>query len=545
MECKIKKIIQKACSDRKVVLGITFLFVVVAVIYHYSLRLGFIPNGEDVSAPFSMYRMSKYADKVSFNNLWDILAFAVFKMCGVTYTAVRLTFTVWYLILLLLMLLLVYKKDEKDYLFILPLFALFMVLLRPVGGFDHWGWLGGDDLIIQWGYDYHYDARVTAMLGVVLLQFILKNRKSKLLKVFLVCSIVYGFHLRDLTYFVMFIAPLLVIYIFRWIRVEKTKEMFIWVVIVGIGFVLLSRILPGDFFERLWSKEPTSQYGYIYGGTNWSDITGFPQRFFQYVKLILQFFNVRLGKLPLISAYTVVYMIKIGLIIFGYIHIFRIAVTTIKGNGEKYGYDEIDGILAWSFILLTIVYLFTDLGGATFSIRYMSGLVSSMTLILCRNIKNINGIIDQKWIANVKYKKVAFVVTLTFMCFCYVEKTWKFEASDSYVKDFEAAIDYIRNNGGGYGLGRSWAAGRVAAMTGGEIEFYGSLDDLRFVHGEDAIVTYMIVNFDSGLGKEEWLFFDNFADYWDLCEKYSEPSEVIGYEHFNLLVWEDGIRVRD
>lgn len=547
MAYRIKILLQKVCNSRKVMWGITFLFIVMAVVYHYSLRLGFIPNGEDMASPLYIYKMEKYTGQVSINNLWDIIAFFAFKMCGVTYTTVRLTFTIWYLVLLLLMLSLVFKKDEKEknYIFILPLFALFMVFLRPVGGFDSWGQLGGDDLIIQWGYDYHYDARVTAMLCIVFLQFIAKNRESKLLKIFLACSVIYGFYLKDLTYLVMFIVPFLIVYISRWIKTEKKYNVFVWTIIMGIGFVFLSRFFPGDFFERLWSVEPTGQYGYIYGGTNWSDIIGFPQRFFQYVRLILQFFNVRLGKIPFISAYTIVYVIKIGLIILGYVHIFRIAVTTIKGNSEKYGYDEIDGILAWSFILLTIVYLFTDLGGATFSIRYMSGLVSSMTLILCRNIRNGIGIVDQEEVADIRHKKVAFVVILTFMCLCYIQKTWKFEASDSYVKDFEAAIDYIQNNGGGNGLGRVWAGGRIAAMTGGEVEFYRSYDELRSFQGEDAKVTYMIADFDNGTGNEDWLFFDNFSNYWDLCEKYSEPTQVIEYEHFKLLVWKDGIRMQD
>lgn len=543
MICKIKNFLYKACNDRKLVLTITFLFIVAATVYHYSLRLGFIPNGEDMNYPCSVYRSLKYTGEYHVSNLYSIIALFTVKAYGATYTSMRVIFTICYLILLLFMIPLVFKKDdtERNYLFILPLFALFMVFLRPVGGFDSWGQLGGDDLIIQWGYDYHYEPRIIAMLSLILLQSTIKNQKSTWLKFVFAGSILYGLHLKDLTYLVMFVAPLIIVYLLKWMKNEKNSNALVWLVVVGAGGILLSRILPGDILTKLWSKNPTGQYGYIYGGTNWSDITGFPTRFFQYIRLILQFFNVRLGKIPLISAYTVVYMVKVGLIVLGYVHIFRIAGTTIIGNREKYGYDEIDGILAWSFILLTIVYLFTDLGGATYSIRYMSGLVSSMTLVLCRNIRNLTGIINCDRIRKIKNKKVAFAIFISIICICYAEKTWTYTATDSYVQDFEGAIGYIKSNGGGYGIGRLWVGGRIMAMTGGEIEFYRSPGDVKAWHGTDAKATYMITDFVGETSREDWLVFDNCRDYEKLCEKYTKPSSVIEYEHFSLLVWDDGI----
>lgn len=545
MDNSIKNLCKKVCGDRKVVMAITFLFIVVATVYHYSLRLGFIPNGEDLNYPCSVYKSLKYTEEYYVRDLFGIIALFAVKAYGVTYTSVRLTFTICYLILLMLMFPLVFNKDdtEKNYFFILPLFALFMVFLRPVGGFDSWGQLGGDDLIIQWGYDYHYEPRIVAMLSVLLLQFVIKNRNSTVLKVVFAGSIIYGLHLKDLTYLVMFVAPFIIVYSFKWMKNEKNGNALVWIAVVAAGAFLLSRILPGDILTKLWSKDSTGQYGYIYGGTNWSDITGFSTRFFQYIRLILQFFNVRLGKIPLISAYTVVYMVKMGLIVLGYVHIFRIAGTTITGNREKYGYDEIDGILAWSFILLTIVYLFTDLGGATYSIRYMSGLVSSMTLVLCRNIRNLTGIINCERIRKIKNKKVAFAVFISIICICYAEKTWTYTATDSYVQDFEGAIEYIKSNGGGYGIGRVWAGGRIMAMTGGEIEFYRSPEDVQAWLGKDAKATYAIADFVGKTSREDWLVFDNCRDYEKLCEKYSEPSNVIEYEHFSLLVWDDGISV--
>lgn len=71
-----------------------------------------------------------------------------------------------------------------------------------------------------------------------------------------------------------------------------------------------------------------------------------------------------------------------------------------------------------------------------------------------------------------------------------------------------------------------------------------SIEEVRQLFGNDASITYMITRYDHESGKyHDYLYYENFNNYEELCEKYSEPDRVIDYSSFSLCIWEDGIQI--
>lgn len=56
---------------------------------------------------------------------------------------------------------------------------------------------------------------------------------------------------------------------------------------------------------------------------------------------------------PIISFYSILFVVRIALVVSGYVIVARIVVESVKGRLEQYGNIITDEILAWTFVLLS------------------------------------------------------------------------------------------------------------------------------------------------------------------------------------------------
>ena len=86
----------------------------------------------------------------------------------------------------------------------------------------------------------------------------------------------------------------------------------------------------------------------------------------------------------------------------------------------------------------------------------------------------------------------------------------------------------------------------MRAMSNGEVIIYDSIEEVQSLWTDDAQIAYMITRYDYEPQKyHSYMYYEEFASYEELCEKYSEPTRTIDYDTFSLCVWENGLKIPD
>lgn len=528
----------------KTVAGIVLcvLTILFGILYFYRIHLAFIPNGEDLDTVWRYFVNGKYDGG---NVLWNFVTKISYQISGLSYNSVHLQFTILNAIVLILTLLLSIRgKDKKMNYFILPLFAFFMIFLHTVKEDDLFAVLWTEtDMIYMLPYDYHSMPRIFGLLGMLMVYWCILAKSTKHRIVALVCTVVvvvYGALYTDMIYYVVFLAPLFIILFLHGFRDEKWKKICFYILVVGFGLFFLTRLLPFDFTERLWTDTKAEVYGgAIYGASNFVGMNHLEDNIINYVDVILQIFNINLPEHPLLSLWSVVYLIKLFILLAGYYLMFRIIISSIKGTTQEEGYDLIDEMAAWGYAMLSIVFIFSEIGKYSSNMRYVTQFLPLVTIVLCRNIKMAIPQFIQEFLSDVKYKKALLFVVVGMICICYAEPVWFYHASDSFKEDLEAIVDYVEETDLGYAIAPHWLCSRLTIMSGGEVIFYPTEKAVKKRFGEDAKITYMVTTYDYDSIPNK---FNNLADvesYDKLCEKYGTPTELLELEQISLCVFEN------
>lgn len=544
---KLKKILENKVFS----FIICVIFLVLSALYFYGLQCGYPPEPESIMTISTLFSHLTLGTGYHIPELlYSACAFLAVKIGGMSYFASRLCYSLLYMILLsgVMFLCLKPKNGHNIKLYLLPLIGLFSVLLFPVAdNFELFQWPDHVELIYLWPHVYHYTSRIYAVLCMVVL-FILvqckEKRKQIVYAVVLAVICLYAMKTTDLIFYVMFPAPFLIVAFLHAFHKAEIRKYAIFLASGGMVILFLSRVLPYAVKGRLWTKERMHVYGETYGGTNWILTNYLGVNILNYIKLNTLNFNIQLPGLPVISLYTVVAVFRIVILIIGYIMTFHIVKCSLTGRGESYQYDCVDEVSAWAYLILSVIYLFTDFGSWWVHFKYFCGMTFLMTIILCRNIETFFKIIDIKALNELKYKKVLFCAYTFILCVCSMGKVWTSHAPDGYEADFEAITKYIEGTGYGHAVAPLWLYPQIDAKSNGRIMVFTTVEDVRNVYGDDAKISYIITNDDDN-SEIQANVYEHCGSYEEICEYYSEPTDVIHYDKLQLLIFEDGIKIEE
>lgn len=541
---KVKKIVNNKAF--KVIICV--LFVLVAGGYYYGLLLEFPQHTEDILSVKYMY----YEDIIPRGHMDPVVricAWAATKIGGMSYMSVRLQFTFFHSIIICLVLYLCLNCDKTGMkemkLYLLPLIAMLCVILFPTADDPAVIWQqSAQDLCYNYPFMYHSSARIYALLGICFIELIMKTKtKRKRIVYGIVATIVClcGIATKDLIYGVLFLVPACVVLGKKIIYHDKYHRIAERIVLAMLFLLMVSRFVAIGGISSLWTKEPAYVYGAIHGGTNWIALDRLGTNLLSYLELICLDYNIQMANGPVISFYTVLYLFKIIIIIIGYIVVCHIVIKSITGNSEKYQYDCIDQILALSYCLLSLIYIFTEFGDIQLA-RYFSALPFIMAIVLCRNIEVIPHILHMTELKKIHLGRTIFGGCTLVVCLCSAGKVWTYRAPDTYAEDMKAIAGYLENAEYGHVVAPYWLYLKLNIMSEGKVFACSSEDEVKKLFGEEAKVTYIVTRNDQSADKNPWTIYSNCDTYENICEHYSEPTDVIRYKWLELLVFEDGIK---
>lgn len=546
-----RAMIQRIMCNKLTVFVMGAIFVVLASFYHYSLLCEFPPNGEEIQTILSMFsHLNLGTGWIHREFLFDFLAFLATEIGGISYFATRLFFTFFYVILIggTTFLCVKSKEGQESRLYFLPLIGLMAVALFPLADNpDVFSYTGSKGMLYLWSFNYHYPARIYSIICLILIGFSIQcseRKKRVVYSVILIMVCIYAMKTTDLVFYIMFMAPAIIVFMLHILQGDKSKKYGIYMILGGMGVLFLCRFLPVDFVRAWWTKESADVYGAIYGATNWSTVKSIGERLLSYVELICLSFNIQLPGAPVISFYTVVYVLKIVILTLGYFIMFHIIKCSFQAKCKECHYDFIDEILAWSYLLMSCVFIFTEFGHVGYA-RYFPGLTTVMTILLCRNLEGFPRIIEVKWLQELRNKKVLFFVCTFVLCACAMGKVWTYHAPNEYDDELKAIIAYVEESDLGYAVANYWMFPRATALSEGRVMVYQTEEKVKEVYGNDAKVTYIITHNDNSSDNNGFLYYDYCETYEEMCEYYSTPTDIIRYDKLMLVIYKDGIEIKE
>lgn len=541
-------------DHRWVFMLINIAVVILGVLYYYGLQLAFYPDAEDLYAIWSCYKSIKYGMNYhSYDFMAGFINYLSAVIGGMSFFALRLSFTLMHAVILICTwyLAICFGHKDRHNIYILPVFIWFAIALHPATEADPYGWISdyGTDYIYQWPYNYHWVARIYALICLIIVALYVSaesRKKKRILAVVGVIVTLYAASQKDLIFFLLFLVPFFIVFGLRSMKDAVKRKWVIYFLGICMLGVLMTKYVPSGIRSVLWSTEEAHTYGEIYGATNWLSLDMIWTTIVNYCTNVMGYFTVLLPESPIVSLYTVVYGVKLVLLAIGYCIVFQIIRYSINGNAAGLNITIVDEILAWSYAALSASLILTAYGyNVMYTARYGTGLVTVMSILLCRHltdfVKSACGMND----VFRKHEKALLSFCILALCLCSMKKVWSFEAHTYHDDDMEAVIEYIRANDLGYAVASWYFAPSFTAMSQGDVIVCNSIDEVQSLYGEDAKITYMITRYDHAGGQyHDYLYYENFEDYEDVCDKYSEPSYVIDYDSFSLCVWEDGLKIQ-
>lgn len=536
----------------RILCAVTLIF---GVLYYYGLQMAFIPDAEDLMCIWNCYKTREQGGSISISKdiIFSILLAVSTSIGGISFLSLRLLFTLWQALVLSLSIYLSFyrSKEQEICLFRLPIYILFMILLHPVTQEDQYGLIVdyGTDFFYQYPYNYHFTPRIYMLLCLVLISWFLyaKSLRQKLLLVVIfTVFVIQAVQIGDTLFYILFLMPFCIVLLLKVLHNTKARKYEIYFLGLAMGGILLLKVIPTPFKSQLWTRERAWTYGSVYGGTNWITPDQIWTTIVNYVVKILEIFNISLSSLPLISLYTVINVLKLVLLIVGYIIVFAIAKGSIVGVQKWKTVSIVDEILAWAYIALSAAHIFTEYGqNIIYSQRYIQAVVCIMTILLCRHIVSFLGMIHWDFKEVCLKEKMAVSFSLFALCLCFFKPVWKYDTlSHCHEADMKEAMEYIKGTDYGYAIAPFNLAGVMRAMSNGEVIIYDSIAEVQGLQGEDAKIAYMITRYDYEPGKyHPYMYYEEFGSYKELCDKYSEPTRTIDYDTFSLCVWENGIKI--
>ncbi len=124
-------------------------------------------------------------------------------------------------------------------------------------------------------------------------------------------------------------------------------------------------------------------------------------------------------------------------------------------------------------------------------------------------------------------------------------KVWTYHAPNEYDDELKAIIAYVEESDLGYAVANYWMFPRATALSEGRVMVYQTEEKVKEVYGNDAKVTYIITHNDNSSDNNGFLYYDYCETYEEMCEYYSTPTDIIRYDKLMLVIYKDGIEIKE
>lgn len=523
----------KANKKNILIIVVCVVFSLCAAIYYYGLHLNFWPDAEHCMTLLRYY----YAEieNTSFSSLKEFwltkwLSEMAYRLFGINYHSMRIyVSSVYFFCILPTTILSLYSFRKKCFKwYLIPLLTFVAVIINP-GRSEFCGFMS--EIYHVYPYDMHASAVLLTLLSVMVLQIYLwsEQRKKKIVSlIILVGLILVGCRQADfLLYMTGFVLPLC-IWLIAWVW-RKHRQIFMYLVLAVSGALVIARIcsLFMTPLQLLFAGNITvyGQANFIMPGDVWNSLINV-------VTEIGALYNINIAGESILSVYTLIAFLRIGIVCIIFYIAFRYVVLIFRSGGETI--DCISAVASCG-ILLNIFFLVISTRGFYYgarSIRYMTMVLFFGALLLCRNA-------DIIFASFMKMKNAKnFLFLFWGLCVLLdVRPVWKGgEDRILYEKAIEEVTNIIVDNGLGNGYGGHWYGPNMTLLMDGE---YAVVEEDRIVNN---IQINYIVNGKKGsalpgIESGHYRAYEESA----LLEQYGKPDRVWETEFFYIWYYNEGI----
>lgn len=523
----------KKRKEKLIYFILLFLFSIGFAFYYYGIQKGFTPNSENLASIWVAYHNVHYGEQLLNNDIWIKLCEVAASIWGLSYKSLRMVNSFMYFMITFFALdLAIRNKEGYVRWYAIPAYMLFMVMMHH-GDSTFFGQLTSQ--VYQYPFDQHMLAHFAAIFCVWMVYRINGSSKYKIVQ-YVVAIIIMFYCVKgtDLLYLVTFLAPFILVMIFKFIKKDFVMVVGLCVVFFAITVCrFLSQYIP--IFSVLFVNG-TERYahGYIYGATNFERIDNLVRNFLNYLGGLSGLFNFDFSGTSVLNLNFIIYFIRIVFlcVILGYVckEIKKIIFTReIK--------DIAESIMVLGIVLLSVFFICTDHGNNIIQMRYLDMILPYGTILLCWHIDDFAKIFNLPCLSN---KGVLFGIV--FLCvIASHDYRWGHEkAEDEWDKEYQYIAELVEENNLHEGIAGLWTFASVSAVSEGEhILNMGTFKpdtktmELAYSLENEYFYDYILV------GKDSLNAMDTSIEL--LEQSYGEADEIIETVHYYMVIYRNGI----
>lgn len=526
-------ILVKKRQDKIVYFIALFLVSIAFSFYYYGIQKGFTPNSESLASIWVAYHNVCLGEQLG-NSIWTKLCEVAVLFFGLSYKSLRVVNTFMYFMITIFALDLAIRNRKWEIKwYALPIYMLFMVMMHH-GNSIYYGQLTGQ--VYQYPFDQHMLANFSSIFCLWMVYRIDTKSKYRLLQYMLLAIIIIGCMLEtDLLFCVTFVAPLLIVLLCKYIRENKIIVATISIIFIGVAVCrFLAQYFPG--FSVLF-VESTERYssGYIYGATNFEEISNLLNNFLNYFGGLSGLFNFDFSGTSVINLNLIIYSVRVILvgIVFYYVckNTKRIASTREVENVPE-------AIIALGIVILSFFFIFTNHGNNIIQMRYLDMLLPYGTILLCWHTEDFAKTFNLPCLSN---KKIFFGLSLLCIIASHDYSWGKEKVADEWDKEYQYIAELVEEKGLHQGIAGLWTFASISAVSDGKhilnmATYNYSTKSLEMANQLKTQYFYDYIL----LGKDGLNAMN--CDIGLIEESYGKYDEIIETEKYYLITYKNGIK---
>lgn len=523
---------------------------VVFAIYYYFIHLGFTPNGEELLTTWEAYYHVNYGETMTeTNRLWQLVQSLPIKKFGMSFTSIRISQALMYLLIVCGALALSLKDSSKlKNWYILPLFVFLMVVLHT-GRSAYYGQL--TDRSHQYPLDNHTLPAVFAVWSMWCMDKHAKYHESKVkiifLLLFIVCVLI-GIFDTDLLFCVIFLGPLLVIAAGEWMKRQKHITVgIVKLVSAGLLVIAVMRVVyyTTPFLGSVFQPQSV-RYGdwdsHLYGMPNFVNMDKIVEHFLNYISGISGLFNIDISGQPVVSVYLIIYLIRFVLLL---IIIWCVGEFILRWwKSEKVFGQETDYVsltAAVAIIIISAAFVLTSYGDNKDHVRYLMAILPYSTILICRNAQGIMA----KLKLDGKRNSVYFALFFLISTFIFAKSPGELRKHPDVWDDaYQEVLEIVEENELGTGVGAFWLAPVLSALSENEqIVQSIAVDQYKFPKEISFVKKLEHVDYDYRyvINGNGWYYLMSEEE---LEEQLGKPAEIYKTDKFTIYKYDYDISER-
>lgn len=376
---------------------------------------------------------------------------------------------------------------------------------------------------------FHTASIVECLLALFLLDYFKQasKRKKRIISVFsmLLLSIA---AMSDALALLMIIMPIIIVCGWRlvvcYLQERHIKAEDVYYVIISSSAMVMSFI-----FDKLYYLFGHANKNSFLGSRLFSKMEELPMKFEIYIKSVLGMFDANFFNTTLFSVHTLLCFLRILIVLTGLICIVYNIYLVVKGEDS----DICARVLSIGVILVSFVFILTNVGIDEESARYMGTFPAIMCVIICRT----------DWKKQIGVKRKNAVITILSLLFIFLISCSLFanRVTEGYrLKDQEELAMVLGNSNLTHGYASFWNASSTTVLSGNKVKVRAVLNNEKgismynwFCKSDWYIEpsNYIITEDDDMYGVTS----DN------VIRVLGEPSKIIVVNKFKILVYDYNI----